>query len=140
MSVYSTFVNIPGFYSYLRTPIRRGLQFRGEKCSNFVLSSHLDPLGDQSDVQELSIHGVYLAYLVLYSCSIYSVHCMYCAYLGYIEHILVYLCMHIVYICICIYIYVCIYVYYMFIRTLWLLVTRCMAVDREFACTLFMCM
>ena len=33
---------------------------------NFFLSSHRDPIGDQNDVQELSIYYVYLAYLVHY--------------------------------------------------------------------------
>ena len=30
------------------------------------MSSHLDPIGDQNDVQLLLIYGVYLAHLVLY--------------------------------------------------------------------------
>ena len=45
---------------------RRGMQFHVEKSSNFVLNSHLDPVGDQNDVHYLAIYCVYLAYLVLY--------------------------------------------------------------------------
>ena len=41
------------FYLFLKTPNRRGTQFHAEKWSNFVLSSHLDPIGDRNDVREL---------------------------------------------------------------------------------------
>ena len=59
-------VNNYGFYPFLKTPNRRGTQIHAERWSNFVLSSHLDPIGYQNNVQELSIYYVYLAYLVLY--------------------------------------------------------------------------
>ena len=44
------FVNIYVFL-VLKTPNRRRTQFRVEKILNCVLSSHLDPIGDQNDVQ-----------------------------------------------------------------------------------------
>ena len=59
-------VNNYGFYPFVKTPNRRGTQIHAERWSNFVLSSHLDPIGHQNDVQELSICYIHLAYLVLY--------------------------------------------------------------------------
>ena len=44
---YSIFVNNSLFYLFGKTPNRRGTQFHVDKWSNFVLSSHLDPIGDQ---------------------------------------------------------------------------------------------
>ena len=35
---------------FYKTPNRRGTQFHVEKLPNFVLSSNLDPIGDQNDV------------------------------------------------------------------------------------------
>ena len=42
-------------YLFSKTPNRRGTQSCAEKLSNLVLSSHLDPIGEQNDVQYLSI-------------------------------------------------------------------------------------
>ena len=56
------------FLHMLENINRRGTQFHVEKPSNFVQSSHLDPIGDQNDVQQLSIYYVYLAYLVFVNC------------------------------------------------------------------------
>ena len=38
---------------------RRGTKFPAEKLSNFVLSSHLDPFGNQNDVQQLGIYHIF---------------------------------------------------------------------------------
>ena len=40
---------------YVRTPNRRGTQSHAEKLPNFALNSHLDPIGDQNDVQKLGV-------------------------------------------------------------------------------------
>ena len=48
------FVNMSQHLMSLRiweTQDRRGTQIHSEKCSNCVVSSHLDPIGDQTDVQ-----------------------------------------------------------------------------------------
>ena len=59
----------------LETPSRRRTPFDTETLSSFVLNSHLDPIGDQNDVnnwQYVSIYIVYLAYSVyLVSLSLY---------------------------------------------------------------------
>ena len=60
VNVFSTF----SVFTFGKTPNRRGTQFHAEKCSNFVLNSYLDPIGDQNDVQELLIYCVYLAYVI----------------------------------------------------------------------------
>ena len=41
------------------------MQLHAEKLSKFVMSSSLDLMGDENDVQELSIHFVYLPCMVL---------------------------------------------------------------------------
>ena len=43
-----------------KTSNRRGTQFHTEKGSNLILSCHLDPIGDQNDVQYLSIFATIL--------------------------------------------------------------------------------
>ena len=52
------FVNVQYFYRFSKTSNRRESQFDVESLSNFVLISHMDPLGDQNDVQEFSIYCV----------------------------------------------------------------------------------
>ena len=49
-------VNMLCFYLFLKTPNRRGTHSYAEKLPNFVLSSHIDPIGDQNYVQYLSIY------------------------------------------------------------------------------------
>ena len=44
------FSNIYSFYLFLKTPNRRGTHSYAEKLPNFVLSSHIDPIGDRNDV------------------------------------------------------------------------------------------
>ena len=51
------------FHWFFKTPNRREAQIHAEKWSKYFLNSHLDPIGDQSDVQHLSIYCMYLAYL-----------------------------------------------------------------------------
>ena len=48
-----THVNIGCFYLFLKTPNRRETQRHSKWRLNFVLSSHLDPIGDRNDVREL---------------------------------------------------------------------------------------
>ena len=43
------------FYIFLKTPNRRGTQWNSKWRLNFVLSCHIDPIGDRNDVQYLSI-------------------------------------------------------------------------------------
>ena len=44
------FSNIYVFYLFLKTPNRRGTHSNAEKLPKFVLSSHIDPIGDRNDV------------------------------------------------------------------------------------------
>ena len=46
----SMVVNVFLFYVFLKTPNRRGAQFHVEELSNFDPSSHIDPIGERSDV------------------------------------------------------------------------------------------
>ena len=50
LEMRSTFFDIECFHPFWKTPNRRRMQFHAEKLSNFVLSSHKDPIGDQNDV------------------------------------------------------------------------------------------
>ena len=43
------------FYSFPQTPNRRGAQFHSKSRLIFVLNSRVDPTGDQTDVQYLSV-------------------------------------------------------------------------------------
>ena len=43
---------------FLKTRNRRVTRFHAERRWNFVLSCHPDPIGDQNDVQDLSIYCV----------------------------------------------------------------------------------
>ena len=47
--------NIYCICSFLKTLNRRGTQIHSKWRLNFVLSSHIDPIGNQNDVQYLSI-------------------------------------------------------------------------------------
>ena len=42
--------NIYSFYLFSKTPNRRGTHSYAEKWSNFVLSFHIDPIGNRNDV------------------------------------------------------------------------------------------
>ena len=42
------------------------MQVHAKESSNFVLDCHLDLIGNQDDVQYVSIYCVYVGYLVLY--------------------------------------------------------------------------
>ena len=58
-------VNIECFYRFSKTPHGRETQLHAEKLSSFTRSSHLDPIGEQNDIQQLLIYCVIFAYLVL---------------------------------------------------------------------------
>ena len=53
------FFNMLCFYLFGKTSNRRGTQSCAGKWSIVVLSSHLDPIGEQNDVQYLSISCQY---------------------------------------------------------------------------------
>ena len=77
--------NILCFSVLLKTSNRRGTQFHAEQWSSFVLSSHLDPIGDQNDELLVLTHCMYLAYLVLYLvlCMFGNIYlCIVCLRLG----------------------------------------------------------
>ena len=86
----------PCFYRFLKTPNRRGTQNHFRNWSIFVLSSHIDPIGEQNDVQYLSIFynilNIYLVYLVLGTryirtyCTVHTVHTVHTV--QYIQYIL----------------------------------------------------
>ena len=63
---FCKYVQILCICAYWKTPDGRGTPFYTEKWSNFVMSFHLDLIGDQNDIQYLLIYYLYLAYLVLY--------------------------------------------------------------------------
>ena len=69
------FSSIFGVFTYLgKTSNRRGAQSCAEKLSMFVLNSHLDPIGEQNDVQYWSIPCQYIymytyVYIYIYTCS-----------------------------------------------------------------------
>ena len=67
---------------FLKALDRRGTNRQSKWRLNFVLSSHIDPIGDQNDVQYLSIYWVYLVYLVL------GTYCTYCTCCTYVLDIL----------------------------------------------------
>ena len=64
MSIFNkkTFIctNIYGLCIFLKTTNRRGTQIHSKWRQNFVLSSHIDLIGDQNDVRYLLIYLVYL--------------------------------------------------------------------------------
>ena len=60
----------------LKTPNRRATHSCAEKMTNFVLNSHLDPIGNQNDVQQILIYCVYCAYLVLYLPTVLHIWCV----------------------------------------------------------------
>ena len=57
------FLYISCFYPFMKTPNRRGTQRTKNGGWDFVLSSHLDPIGDQNDVQYLSRYCMILCIL-----------------------------------------------------------------------------
>ena len=61
-------------YLFGKTSKRRGTQFHVGKLSIYVLSSRLDPTGDQNDAQYLQTYGVCLIHLVLYLPNYHMIH------------------------------------------------------------------
>ena len=63
-----------GVLPVLKTPDTRRMQNHSEKWAMFVSGSHLDPIGNQNDVQHLLAFVIifriytYIVYLVLYFC------------------------------------------------------------------------
>ena len=55
---------------FLEIPNRQGTHLHSERLSNFAPSSHLDPFGDQNDVQDLLIYCVHSIYIYVYMCDI----------------------------------------------------------------------
>ena len=57
-------------YRNFKTTSIGGTQNHFEKCSRFVLSSHLKPIGNQNDVQDLSVFANIYIYIIniLYIC------------------------------------------------------------------------
>ena len=55
--VYSQHLSIFSVYTYFqkKTQNNRGTQIKVKQLSIFVLSSHLDPIGDHNDVHHLSV-------------------------------------------------------------------------------------
>ena len=47
------FVDMYRPYRLLKTTCGREAQFHAEQLSNFEMNSHIDPIGDQNDVQYL---------------------------------------------------------------------------------------
>ena len=48
------------FTCLLKTPNRRETQFYAERLQKIVLISHLDPIGNQNNAQQLSIYCIYI--------------------------------------------------------------------------------
>ena len=71
-------VNILCFYLFWKTSNRRGTQSWAKKWPNFVLSSDLDPIGEQNDVQYLSI---YCQYWSIYGTAYGTYYCCCCCWL-----------------------------------------------------------
>ena len=68
--VFVNLVQTVIFYLLLKTSNRRGTKKHAEKLSNFVLNSHLEPIGDQNDVLSLSIYGVYIYIWHIWYCTL----------------------------------------------------------------------
>ena len=82
------FVYICSLCLFLKTPNRRETQRHSKWRLDFVLSSHIDPIGDQNDVQYLSIYWVYLVYLVLSTRLGTRYIRTYCTYVHTVQYIL----------------------------------------------------
>ena len=66
---------------------RRGAQNHFRRWSSFVLSSHIDPLGDQNDVKYWSMYWLYLECLVLGTCNVlYILYVLHSVYVVHIVH------------------------------------------------------
>ena len=66
----STAVNISSAYRFSKTPDTCGTQIHADKWLIVVLSSHLDLIGDQNDVQHLCIYCAHSRTLYMWQMSV----------------------------------------------------------------------
>ena len=67
------FVNMLCLYPFGKTSNRRATQINAEKLSSFVLSSHLDPIGEQNDVLLVSVFVSFGVCVCVYWCLLVSI-------------------------------------------------------------------
>ena len=91
-----------------KTSNRHVTQSCADKLSIFVLNSHLDPIGEQHDVQYLSISCVYMVYIYINKDIYIYIERERATFAKYenVEYIYIY-----IYIYIIIYMYIYIYIY-----------------------------